>query len=197
MLVLAAPNAPRLGTTYCLLISLKTVELGMRSSFATARPVSPRALNLATLPRCALTVSGRPSLTPRFLAAAKPARMLSVAAACLNSSIASRTLRNALLDNLEMSTRAGIIKNGLVRDKVSEPRHTPREPIQIRAKHNANSTGTHQPHEHVRVTNDPNVIIPASSHGVIPKRIAIRAPRVNYDHAPTLRGRANSFKRQA
>jgi hypothetical protein len=40
-------------------------------------------------------------------------------------------------------------QNGLVRDKVSEhlhePRHTPREPIQTGAKHNANSTGTHEP----------------------------------------------------
>ena len=53
-------------------ISLNAVELGMPSSFAIARPVIPRALNRATSPLCALTVCGRPSLTPRFLAAIKP-----------------------------------------------------------------------------------------------------------------------------
>ena len=62
------------------LISLNTLELGMPSSFAIARPLKPRVLNLATSSRYALIFIGRPSLTPFRLALAKPARMFSVAA---------------------------------------------------------------------------------------------------------------------
>jgi len=84
---------------------LKTFELGSPSSFAIARPVSPRALRRATASRCSLTFAGRPSLIPLHLACAKPSWIHSVAAERLNSSIASSVSRNTLSGTLEVLMR--------------------------------------------------------------------------------------------
>jgi hypothetical protein len=77
-----------------------------------------------------------------------------------------------------------------VRDKfpehLHELRNTATKPIEIGAQHNANSIGAHQPHEHVRVTDDPDVVIPTLPPTKIPKRIAVRTPRKNHDHALNL-----------
>ena len=59
----------------------------VRSRQRIGRPVSPCALNRAMSPRCASIVTGRPSLTPRAFAAAKPALVF----ARLNAAIQSST----------------------------------------------------------------------------------------------------------
>jgi hypothetical protein len=70
------------------------LELGTPNALPIARPVSPFALNRATASRYAANLADRPSLTPRALAWAKPARTeLSVTVKCLNSSSASSTLK--------------------------------------------------------------------------------------------------------
>ena len=99
---------------------LNTVELGMPSSLAILRPVLPCERSRATSSRCAFTVSGRPSLTPRRLALFKPAWIASAAAECLNSLIASSIARNAL-PALEVSMPwPGIIRVTLACDKFPE-----------------------------------------------------------------------------
>src|SRR4029077_11952311 len=67
-----------------------------------------------------------------------------------------------------------------------ELRNTAGKPIKIGTQHNANSIGAHQPHEHVRVIDELGIVFPASSHGKIPKRVAIAAAGENHNHEPTL-----------
>jgi hypothetical protein len=114
----------------------KTFALGTPISFAIARPVNPRAFNRSTSLRYAATFSGRPSLTPRRRARAKPALILSTATARLNSEIASSVSRTTLPGTLEVSmARLGMIRANFVRDRLSkhphELRHTASQPLKL------------------------------------------------------------------
>jgi hypothetical protein len=147
-----------------------TVPTGSPSSFAIARPLRPRARSRFTASR--FTVCGRPSLTPRRFAEARPALIALTAAECLNSSIASRTLRNALLDNLDVSMRLGIIKTVLcanVSEHLHEPRHTAAKPVQTGGQHDLDFSAPDRSQKLFQTGDDVNVF-PAPRHAIMPER---------------------------
>jgi hypothetical protein len=71
-------------------------------------------------------------------------------------------------------------------EHLHEMRNTAAKPIEAGGQHNLDFSAPHRPDEFVQVGDNMDIFFPTSPHTILPKRVASRAPRINYDHTLTL-----------